>query len=212
MSKTKEALSASVKQEYATKLTLIGIFLSIFAFVTGLFFRGGGRRTAPRKEFKIRPFDLLMLGLSAMRLGRMVAYDRVTEPLRYPFAQTKPDETGAGETVEPRGQGVRASLGQLLSCPICAGTWISAGLVYGLMAIPGPTQVFLAITSSIGLAEVLNSLTEALSWLGELARALTGAENKAGNGRENSLSELFRSGGSYYVGNDHAQHYRQSGR
>jgi hypothetical protein len=55
-------------------------------------------------------------------------------------------------------------LGELLSCPICAGTWVAAGLVYGLRLLPGPTRVLLAIMSTTGVAELCYSVTEALDW------------------------------------------------
>ena len=108
----------------------------------------------------------------------MAALDKVFEPLRIFFTETKEDETGAGKTVEPKGQGVQRSLGELISCPICAGTWISAALVYGLHLLPNPTRLFLWITSSIGGAELLNAMTEALSWAGQKAR------KEAGNGNQ----------------------------
>lgn len=160
-------------EEYATKMTLIGIFLAVFvAFASR---RPILRRN--RKALNFKPLDLVLLAVSTFRLGRLAAYDQVAEPIRKPFTQTVPDETGAGETVEPRGSGVRRALGQLISCPICAGTWIAAGLVYALNLIPAPTRVFMTIMGSIGFAEILNALTEALSWTGEAARASAGDHN-----------------------------------
>lgn len=160
-------------QEYATKLTLIGVFLTIFTAYTS-------RMTAleAKHKYKISPFELAQLSFATYRLGRLVAYDRVFEPIRAPFAKTVPDQTGAGESVEPiRGNGLRESLGQLLACPICAGTWIAAGLVYGLNSLPNPTRVFLAILSSIGAAEFLDALTEGFSWLGQAARKEAGEKH-----------------------------------
>ncbi len=132
----------------------------------------------PKKQFKISPFELAQLSFATYRLGRLVAYDRIFEPIRSPFAKTVPDQTGAGESVEPRqGNGLRESLGQLFSCPICAGTWIAAGLVYGLHSLPNPTRVFLAILSSIGAAEFLDAITEGFSWFGQAARKEAGQKD-----------------------------------
>jgi hypothetical protein len=126
--------------------------------------------------------DLALLVLATFRLGRLIAYDVVMEPFRRPFARTVPDATGAGETVEPHGTGVRRALGQLFSCPICTGTWVAAVLVYGLYTFPGPTRVFLAIMAVIGAAELLNALEETFCWSGQLARTVTGKQQlqKAG--------------------------------
>jgi hypothetical protein len=104
-------------------------------------------------------------------------------------------------------------LGELLSCPICAGTWIAAGLVYGLQSIPNPTRVFLAIIGTTGVVEVLNSLTEWLSWSSQLARTLTGARQKEGLDQTEtegeSIDHLINPRGKYYVRQDHQEHYRQ---
>src|SRR5690606_4392915 len=109
------------------------------------------------EELDLRPFDLAQLALATYRLGRLTSYDKVAETYREPFTETVPDPTGAGETVVPEGTGVRRALGELIACPICAGTWIAAALVYGLHLAPRPTRVFLAIMSSIGGAELLNA-------------------------------------------------------
>jgi hypothetical protein len=168
-------LSRFKKEEYATKLTLIGVFLSVFAaFVSR--FRGGEKRL---EDPRLKPLDLVMLSLATLRLGRMLSYDLIMESVRWPFAKTVPDQTGAGFTVVARdGSGVEHSIGQLLSCPICSGTWIAAGLVYALHAIPNPTRIFLEIFSITGLTEIFNALIEALSWSGEVARAVRGEKEE----------------------------------
>ena len=134
-----------------------------------------------RKPVQLKPLDLLMLGFTAYRTGRMVAYDKVFETYRSFFAETVPDRSGAGESVEPkRKSGLHQALGELLSCPICSGTWISAALVYGLALAPRPTRVFVAIMSTIGVAELLNALTEALSWFGQASRDEAGLIEEGG--------------------------------
>jgi hypothetical protein len=162
--------------EYTTKLTLIGIFWALFVAFTSRrpFYR------KHQKELQLGPYDLALLGVSTFRLGRLTAFDKVAEPLRRPFTETVLDNTGAGDTVEPRGSGAQRAIGELLSCPICAGTWIAAGLVYGLHIIPGPTRIFMTIMGSIGFAEVLNAFTEALSWTGQAARGLSGNHKTGG--------------------------------
>lgn len=155
--------------ERSTVLGLIGIFWSVFGIVALL------QRDSPRT----RPsaLDFVMLGLATFRLGRVVAFDKVGEPLRAPFTRTVPDESGAGDTVVPAGRGPREVLGELISCPICAGTWIAAGLVYGLQYVPGPTRMLISIMSAIGLAEILNAGTEALSWFGDAQRHTVGSSS-----------------------------------
>jgi hypothetical protein len=162
----------TLNERRVTYLTLISLFFSLFAAFIMRERRGG-------KAFDLRPFDLVMLGIATFRLGRLTAYDKVAEALRLPFAETKPDESGAGESVVPKGRGMRRAIGELLSCPICAGTWIGAALVYGLDIAPRPTRAFMAIMSAAGVAELLDAATEALSWTGRLTREEVGDLSRA---------------------------------
>lgn len=158
-----QAHERDVWERNATKVTLIGVFLGVLAsFSTQVLRRG--------EELRLRPLDLLLLGLASYRTGRMLAFERVAKPLREPFTETVPDDSGAGETVVAEGRGVRFALGELLSCPICAGTWVAAGLVYGLRLLPRPTRVYMAIMGAAGVMEVTNAVVEALTWVSEAAR------------------------------------------
>jgi hypothetical protein len=149
----------------ATYLGLIGLFLSTF---------GAASLVNPKQRFQPRPFDLVMLALATFRVGRMIAYDKVLHPIRDPFTETVPDPTGAGDTVEPEGRGVRRAIGELISCPTCAGTWAAALQVYALQLFPGPARLFLTVMAAVGAAELLGSAQEALGWSGQLARQEAG--------------------------------------
>lgn len=153
-----------------TYTAISGLFMAILGLFSLL---------TRRKGKEVRPFDLALLGLSSYRMGRLVAYDLVMEGYRAPFTQTVPDPTGAGDTVQPKGTGWRRAIGDLIACPICAGTWIAAGLVYGLEVAPRPTRLLMTIMASIGLGEVLNALTESLQWTGQAAREQAGSHAMA---------------------------------
>ena len=155
----------------ATKLTLIGVFLGLLAAFTA--------RQANRGEpVEIKPFDLVLLGLSTYRAGHLIAYERVTEPVRAPLTDTVPDTSGVGETVVASGCGVRYALGELESCPTCVGTGAAAGLVYGLHLAPRPTRVFLAVMGTTGVAELMHCSIEAASWVGRAARVYAGSREE----------------------------------
>lgn len=157
---------ADAQQERATYVSLMGLFAALFAA-----FSLTGRN---EKSLELTPLDLTLLSLATYRGGRLIAYDKVTEPLRSAFASAEPDSSGAGETVNPKGSGARRAIGELISCPTCVGTWMAAGLVYGLRLAPVPTRVMLAILSATGAAEVIDSTVEALTWTGREARDETG--------------------------------------
>jgi hypothetical protein len=152
-----------------TKMALTGLFMSLVMLF--------GSRRKPRKQdsLDLKAAELALLGVATHRLGRLVAYDLIAEPLRAPFATTVPDATGAGKTTVARGSGVRQAIGELLTCPICAGTWIAAILVYGLQILPRPTRILVTIMGVTGLAEILNAAVEALSWFGLVERKELGA-------------------------------------
>lgn len=182
-----QRLSPALRQEYTTKVVLTGAFFSLFGLLAFLFERQARQRSDRRQPGDFRPMDLLLLGLATFRLGHLVAYDRVAEPFRQPFAQTVPDSTGAGDSVEPRGEGARQAIGQLITCPICAGTWIAAALVYGLEILPGPTRMLMAIMGAAGFSEFINSLSEAFCWIGQLARILSGQKMSPQNPTQAAL-------------------------
>ena len=154
-------------QQRATYATLIGVFTTILGVLS---FKKG-------REWRLKPFDLVLLSLSVFRAGHLIAYDKVAEPLRNPFTKTQQDPSGAGDTVVPKGSGAQKALGELLACPICAGTWAAAFFTYGLMLLPGPTRVVLAILSATGVGELLHSLGETLKWNGQLARNRAGSDS-----------------------------------
>lgn len=163
---------AAKRREYAAKLILMLVFLGLLAaFFAYMILWGPGLAA-----FRLGWLDLVLLVFATYRMGHLIAYDLVTEPLRQFFTVTVPDSTGAGESVEPRGEGVRRALGQLVSCPICSGTWAAAVMVYALYLWPDPTRVFLLVMAAIGAAELLNSAGEAFAWTGQNQRTLAGRE------------------------------------
>jgi hypothetical protein len=156
------------QRERLAYVTLVSIFLGLL----GIFV---SRERKERQPFDPRPRDIGLIALATFRAGRIAAYERVTEPLRDPVTETVPDEFDAGENVVAEGTGVRKAIGELVSCPICVGTWVASGLVYGLRIAPGPTRLVAAILGVSGLAEMLNAATEALSWTGQAARKQAGS-------------------------------------
>lgn len=158
----------------STKIVLMIVFLSIYLLVVLVTWRMG--RLA---SFEVSPLDALLLAFATMRLGRMIAFDKICEPLRAPFTKVVPDRNGAGSIVVPRGTGAQRSIGELISCPTCVGTWVAAFFVYGLMIFPAPTRIMIIAIGVIGMAEMLHSATEALCWSGIYSRAKAGAQMTA---------------------------------
>jgi len=160
----------SRRQDSIAKLVLIVIFLGGLGVLAWVVEKGGNGLQLTDLSL----VDIVLIGIATFRLGRMISYDRVMDPLRAPFTRVVADSSGEGKTVAPRGTGVRQTIGQLISCPICVGTWVAAFLVLMMLAAPRGTRVFLYVIAAVGLAEILNSLTETLCWAGRSGRSMSG--------------------------------------
>src|SRR4051794_28700891 len=87
-------------------LIILVIFNLLFA---GLF----------RKSTRMDSRDLILVGVATHKLSRVITKDAVTSPIRAPFARYQED-LGYGEVNETaRGSGLRASIGELLTCNYC---------------------------------------------------------------------------------------------
>jgi hypothetical protein len=160
--------------DHVAKLIITAVFMGAFGLFIGWMIWGPGM-----DAFQLSWMDLVLLSLATYRMGHLISYDRVMEPLRSLFTETVPDSTGAGDSVEPKGTGFQNAIGQLLCCPICSGTWAAAGLVYALYTFPAPARVFITILAAVGAAEILNAAGELFSWGGQYARTMSGAQMKS---------------------------------
>lgn len=116
---------------YAVLLSIYGTMLAV---LSGLVRRRGGLP----ERFEGR--DLLLLGVAAHKLSRLISKDSVTAVVRAPFT-TFEEPSGEGEVREEvRGHGVRHAAGELLTCPFCLSVWVSTALAFGLVLAPGPTR------------------------------------------------------------------------
>ena len=94
--------------------------------------------------------DVVRIGLSSYKIGRLVAKDDVTSWVRAPVTR---DE----EATEPKPEGVGRALGELLTCPYCIGVWTAAGLSYALVLMPRETRLVTTIFSAQAVADFLNA-------------------------------------------------------
>ncbi len=150
------------------KMSYVGISLTFFGLllVASLY---GGTLFA-----NLTPLGFLILMLAAVRLGRLVAFDLVFSTYRSPFTVTERDDTGAGDAVNPKGTGLQHALGELVSCPICSGTWATAAVVYGILFLPQLFWNFAVIIATIGAGEIFNAIIELCSWTAQLQRERAG--------------------------------------
>jgi hypothetical protein len=118
----------------------------VFAAVLGAFLLLANRRLPERIGFG----DVVRLGLSSYKVGRLVAKDEVTSWVRAPVTR---DE----EATEPKPEGAARALGELVTCPYCVGVWTSAGLACALVLLPRETRLVTTVFSAQAVADFLNA-------------------------------------------------------
>lgn len=120
------------------------------------------------------PIIWALAGLASLRLGRTISYNGIAEWLRWPFVHEVEDTSGAGNNLEAN-PGLFNVIGQLITCPICSGTWSASFLVtvYCLNAQLG--SAFIAILGIAGISEILHWMAEKHEWEGRAAREAAGS-------------------------------------
>lgn len=102
-----------------------------------------------------RATDLLLAGVTAHKVSRILTKDRITSVIRAPFTRYE-DRAGHGEVDEhARGTGMRLAVGELLICPFCMSQWLSSAFMVGLVAAPRATRFIGAIYVAETVADVL---------------------------------------------------------
>lgn len=125
---------------------------------------------------KIDALTWIALCFAANRFGRAVAFNGVGEPFRWFFSEVKADSSGAGEGIEPKGKGWKHGFGELLTCPICSGTW-SAVLILNLyLMLPLFGKIMIFGFGAAGVSELIHNLNEAYSWKSRHHREYAGSQ------------------------------------
>lgn len=136
-------------------------FVSVYNLLLGTLVVAGRLSSKSKDdEGALTTQDMILWGVAAHKLSRIITKDVVTAPIRAPF--TKYEELlGYGEVQEDgRGRGVRQVIGDLLSCNYCADPWVALALGYGLDKAPNQTRFLLKFFSAIALADFLHVFYE----------------------------------------------------
>ena len=136
---------------------LAGVFNAIFA-VFLLVVRGTGRTLPERVEVR----DIALLGLATHKLSLVGAEDAVTSPLRAPFTELQEKASPKKLDEEPRGEGLRRSVGELLTCKFCLGVWLASFFTYGLVLVPRVTRLVATIFAVVTVSYHLHQAYKAL--------------------------------------------------
>ena len=136
---------------------LAAVFNAIFAAFL-LVVRGTGKTLPERVEAR----DIALLGVAAHKLSLMGAEDAVTSPLRAPFTELQEKSSPKKVDEKPRGEGLRRSVGELLTCKFCLGVWLASFFTYGLVLAPRVTRLVASILAVVTVSDHLHQAYKAL--------------------------------------------------
>ncbi|MGJ5749180.1 uncharacterized protein DUF1360 [Streptomyces puniciscabiei] len=148
--------------------------LAGYAALAAVFAAGAGgyavlaRRRGVRLPREVPPWDVVLLGTAAYKASRVLTRDRITSLLRAPFTR-RADEGEASEVIdEPRGDGLRRAVGDLLSCPFCTSAWTAGALVCSYAAAPRLTRL---VCGGLAALTVADWLQYAWTWTQQTAES-----------------------------------------
>jgi hypothetical protein len=146
------------KQRLYSYATLIAVFNLIFV-VFLLVAKRTGRSIPERVDVR----DIALLGVATHKLSLTGAQDAVTSPLRAPFTELQEKESPKSVQERPRGEGLRRSIGELVTCQFCLGMWAAAFFTYGLVLAPRVTRLFATVLTVLTISDHLHQTYKALT-------------------------------------------------
>lgn len=115
-----------------------------------------GRRRGVRPPEQVRVADVVLVAVATHKASRLLTKASVTAVLRAPFTRYE-EPAGLGEVNESvRGEGVRHAVGELVTCPFCAGVWVAGVLTAGLVLAPRATGVVLTVLGAVAGSDWLH--------------------------------------------------------
>jgi hypothetical protein len=134
----------------------LGAYLTVMATYGGLV---GGLTLVGRRLRRAGPpgvLDIMLAGVAAHKVARLISKDPVTSPLRAPFTRYLGTSGEAELSEEVRGTGMQKAVGELISCPFCIGLWIATGFGAGQVFAPTLTRLAMAVFSELAIADFLH--------------------------------------------------------
>jgi hypothetical protein len=108
--------------------------------------------------------DLALVGAASFKLSRLVTKKKIAAPIRAPFTEYQGKGAAPAEVIEkPRGGGVQATVGELLTCPYCLGLWMATAMVGGLVTAPRETRAVASILTTLGVSDFLHAAYRAIA-------------------------------------------------
>ncbi|MDX3662054.1 DUF1360 domain-containing protein [Streptomyces sp. ID05-26A] len=145
-------------QAYGEDRPLPGYLLAIGSYVV---LAGAvsvaGRLTGVRLPERFSFGDTALVAVATHKASRLLTKEAVTSPIRAPFTRYE-EPAGHAELKETvrSDNPARHAIGELLTCPFCAGVWIASGLTAGLVFAPRLTRLVSTALTAVAASDALN--------------------------------------------------------
>lgn len=138
-----------------------GFVAAVAAFLTA-------RRRYGRLPERIDAGDVALVGAASFKLSRLVTKKKIAAPIRAPFTEYQGKGAAPAEVNEkPRGGGLQAALGELLTCPYCLGLWMASAMVAGLVTAPRETRAVASVLTALGVSDFLHAAYRGIAARGQ---------------------------------------------
>lgn len=132
---------------------VLGTYATAVALLTAI-----GRARGVRLPERFSVQDTVLLCAATHKASRLLTKEAVTSPLRAPFTRFE-EATGDAEVNESvRGNGLRHTVGELVTCPFCLGVWIAGALSAGLVFAPRMTRLVASTLTAIAASDLAQLL------------------------------------------------------
>jgi hypothetical protein len=136
---------------------LVGTFNLLFALFL-LVARVSGKPLPERLDAK----DVALLGMATHKISLLGSQDAITSPLRAPFTELEEKQGPKKVDEKPRGEGIRRSVGELLTCQFCLGVWVASFFTYGFVLLPRTSRLVAAVFAAVTVSDFLHQIYKAL--------------------------------------------------
>lgn len=97
--------------------------------------------------------DIALMGVATFKLSRLLTRDKVTMPIREPFADFDKPGEASEVLMKPKGHGLRRAVGELLTCPFCLSQWIATAMLFARLFAPRATRLGASLLTIVAIAD-----------------------------------------------------------
>jgi hypothetical protein len=159
--KSSEGTFEGYKKGEDVPLFSYGVLTGTFNLLFALFLlvaKVSGKPIPERMDAK----DIALLGMATHKVSLVGSQDAIMSPLRAPFTELNEKESPKKVDEKPRGEGIRRSVGELLTCQFCFGVWVASFFTYGFVLLPRVSRLVAAVFAAVTVSDFLHQIYKAL--------------------------------------------------